>query len=239
MSNRSDALWENAALALEPARASGSKDLFAKEEPTHVASAPWSLPMPSRVVRILRALIVFLTVAVLGGCVVSDENKIRKPEVVNGVLKIPFSSHNFSAACFDTLKCTVIYSRRYAVKMDGPSSSLTAAVRKNLDGAWAGIPNFPPPAHVIWTAKDGTDHEAHVDIATIFKDQHFFYAPDLDVHDVPLDRRFLDPGIVLVIENRTINVFMRAVIPLSHQAIAGNPYSNFRNDLVLAFSQDY
>ncbi|MGE7137813.1 hypothetical protein ACQKIE_09315 [Luteibacter sp. NPDC031894] len=107
-----------------------------------------------------KALMAFLFTLFGTNDVMSTEHRQRKPELVAGVLKIPFSSHNFSAACFDTLSCRVTYNGRYVAKKDEPSPPLTEAIRGNLDGNWGGIDNFPSPAHVVWTSKDGSAHEA-------------------------------------------------------------------------------
>jgi len=189
--------------------------------------------------RIVCAFAASLFTTSIGARAMAEEHSERQAQIVNGELKVPFSSHKFSAYCFDTLKCRVLYNGRYDISDQGPSRALTDAIRKNLDASWLGIPNFPPPARVTWVAKDGTEHQADVDIAKIFEDQIVLYSQELDVYDVPLDRRFLDPGIVLVVDNRTINVYMKAMIPLLHPTIPDNQYSDFRKDLVLAFSQDY
>ncbi|WP_143144582.1 hypothetical protein [Luteibacter sp. UNCMF366Tsu5.1] len=169
----------------------------------------------------------------------AEEHSEREARIVNGELKVPFSSHNFSARCYDTLKCEVIYGRRYAAKFDKPSPPLTEAIRRSLDGSWGGIANFPPAARVSWVAKDGTPLEANVDVGEIFEDQYILYGPELDVSDVALDRHFPDPGIILVVDNRTISVYMRAMVFLRHPIVPSNPYSDMRHDVVLAFTRNF
>lgn len=169
----------------------------------------------------------------------AGERRYTHPELSSGILRLPFSRHSFSARCFDTLKCQVLYANRYEVTEKEPSPPFTALIRKNLYAGTPGIENFPPPARVVWVSKDGASHEAEVDIGEIFKDQQILYSPELDVYDVPLDGDFDDPDIVLVVENRKISVYMRAHISLLHPRIAGNKFSDFRADLILAFARNY
>ena len=206
-------------------------------EPGDMSSAaPRTL---SRIARVARAVIASAVMANVGGSALADDNKPRNAEIVNGVLRIPFSSHDFSARCYDTLRCQVRYGKDYFKSYDTPSPPLTDAIKKNLDGTWGVIANFPPPAEVRWVAKDGTSHEARIDIGEIFKDQYVRYGPQLDVNEVRLDRVYDGPGIVLVVNSRNISVYMREHISLLRPLDPENPYSNFRSDLVLAFTQAY
>ena len=47
------------------------------------------------------------------------------------------------------------------------------------------------------------------------------------------------PGIILEVNDRTINVHMRAIIATKELQKAGNKHSDFRNDLIKVFSQSY
>ena len=189
--------------------------------------------------RIVCAFAASLFMTSIGARAMAEEHSERQAQIVNGELKVPFSSHKFSAYCFDTLKCEVIYGRRYVAKHDEPSPPLTGDILKNLNGNWIGIANFPPPARVSWIAKDGTPLEAEVDLGEIFKDQYVIYSPDLDINDVAIDRYFPVPGIFLVVDDRTINVYMKAMVFLLHPRVPGNRYSNMRHDHVLAFTKSF
>ena len=99
------------------------------------------------------------------------------------------------------------------------------------------IPNFPPPAKVTWRSKDGAPHEAEIDIGEIFKDE-------LVVHNTPRDEAsertpMINPDVIMEISDRTINVYMKAFISLKQERIPGNQHSNFRSELVLAWSRTY
>jgi hypothetical protein len=148
-----------------------------------------------------------------------------------------FSTHNFAAYCFDTMACRVLYNNRYEAREDKLSLPLTQEFFGRMDAVTLGVANFPPPAVVTWQSKDGMAHEATVDIGEIFKDQRILH--NVLEKDIPEDADTDDPGIILVVNDRTISVYMRAFIPLKEPAIPGNEYSYFQDDLVLAYSHTY
>lgn len=155
---------------------------------------------------------------------------------------LKFVRHSFGAYCYDTIGCKVLYAglphgARDENEVSPPASSRGRDYRKNWNAGHLALPNFPPPAVVTWRSKDGTAHEAQVDIGGIFKD-------GLILHDVPREDiregvSIHNPGIVLEVNDRTINVYMRAFIPTKELQIPGNRYSGHRDDLVLAWTQTY
>lgn len=151
---------------------------------------------------------------------------------------LKFKAHNFSAYCFETIGCKVLYNNRYAAR-DGNelSGSLTAEFFSRMDANALGIRNFPPPAVVTWRSKDGVPHEAKIDIGEIFKDRRILH--NVAEKDIPERAYVGDPGIILVINDRTISVYMRVSIPLKEPRVPGNKYSNYQSDLVLAYSHSY
>jgi hypothetical protein len=157
---------------------------------------------------------------------------------------IPFDRHNFDSYCFDTYGCNVRYAGlRTTTDPDDerrPSSASYGNRYPDLMGG-AGISsirNFPLPAEVRWRDKDGNPHEATVDIAAIFKDQ-------VVLHKVPQEQlppiltAPVFPKIVLEVNDRTINVWMRAHVPTTVLQKPGNQYSDFRSDMILAYTQTY
>ncbi|TYT26388.1 hypothetical protein FZO89_09020 [Luteimonas viscosa] len=155
---------------------------------------------------------------------------------------LKFVQHNFGAFCYSTYGCRVRYNGfDHTADPDGElalsSESLGDRYPDNLGGGYLGILNFPPPAQVRWRSKDGTSHEAEVDIGEIFRDQ-------LILHDVPREDvregvSILNPEIVLEVNDRTINVYMRAFIPTKALQQSGNPHSGHRDELLLAWSRTY
>lgn len=154
---------------------------------------------------------------------------------------LTFKQHNFEAHCYNTLKCRVIYNDFHFTMSDvdspsGPPSGPDYRDRWSF-ASYIGVRNFPPPAEVQWTSLDGVEHEAKVDIGEIFKNE-------LVLHKVPesdyAERSFGDnPSIFLEVNDRTINVFMKAFIATKTEQIPGNKYSYARTDLLLAWSNTY
>lgn len=154
---------------------------------------------------------------------------------------IRFSTHSFGAHCFEATECRVVYFDRIIRSGDLPENTTpypTDGLSKRLVAPHIAIPNFPAPAKVAWRAMDGTRLSADVDIAEIFGDELVRHeVPDGELQ--PFLYSPVEPDILLVVRNRTINVFMRAEMPTKKPQIQGNPYSNSRNDLVLAYSRSY
>ena len=146
-----------------------------------------------------------------------------------------FKQHSFGSLCFDTYGCKVVYAG--LVEADEPpdkkwksfsewSGSEGESALKKAGGGYIGIRNFPPPARVSWKSKDGTFHTAEVDIGKIFKDE-------VIIHHLPLrefphapENTLQDVTIVLVVDDRTIKVYMLSNI-------------NMHFYLTLAYSQTF
>lgn len=172
----------------------------------------------------------------------SNQTTQEKYSVVATEWPLQFNQHSFSAYCYDTIGCSVLYNDDYLVKDDADKASRSSAsIGANYQNAWSGaylgIKNFPPPAQVIWRSKDGATHNAKVDIAEIFKDQKILHK--LEPGDMPEGAKISDPDIILEINDRTIKVYMKAHLPLKEARIPGNKFSDFSNDLMLAYSHTY
>jgi hypothetical protein len=158
--------------------------------------------------------------------------------VEDGVLKIPFSGHNFDAACYDTLRCRVLYDHAYVVNQGSPRGSFTERDRDNLGGHWI-ILEPPGVARVTWTSKDGVDHDETIDLGEMFRSRLALYASDLNVNDVNLSVPPSAPDIILVVENRSIRVYMKAWVSLLYPSDPNNKLSNFRTDPIVAYSHEF
>ncbi len=167
------------------------------------------------------------------------------PRADNTVADWPFKfvQHNFGARCFSTYECAVTYNRLPLTLLGkedelGPSlEEVHPNALKNAGTGQIGIMNFPPPAQVRWRSKDGAQHDVQVDIGEIFKDQRILHqVPRQDVRE---GVSILNPDILLVVQNRTIEVYMRALIPTKNLQDASNPHSGHREELVLAWTQTY
>lgn len=155
---------------------------------------------------------------------------------------LKFVQHNFGAACYSTYGCKVRYNGFLHVsdpedELRLSSESLGDKYPGNLSAGYLGILDFPPPVQVSWRSKDGTPHEATVDIGEIFKDRLILH--DVPRDDIPEGVSILNPGIILEVNDRTINVYMRAFIPTISLREPGNSNSDYRRDLKLAWSRTF
>lgn len=160
---------------------------------------------------------------------------------------LTFKRHDFRAYCYNTIGCEVIYAGNnftrlyYGDKVAPPPSSPDYRDNWGMSN-YLGIQNFPPPAEVKWKSLDGVAREAQVDIGAIFKDELIRYSVS---NDEIAEGLFPGPGpagepsIFLEVNDRTINVFMKAFIPTKTEQIPGNKNSDFRDDLILAWTHTY
>jgi len=150
-----------------------------------------------------------------------------------------FIAHNFGVRCFDTQSCEVLY-RGFPHGSDEPSPSVESfgePLEELLRAGRGPIPNFPPPAIVTWKSKDGAPLRAEIDIGEIFKDKlirHMVSREDIsEVGSVP------NPEIIVEVNDRTINVYMRAMVYLKEPRFRDRPNSDYRYDLIKVFSKTY
>jgi hypothetical protein len=155
---------------------------------------------------------------------------------------LKFRKHNLGIHCFDTYGCKVVYDGRVQV-MDDPmvlrpsSASIGTDYQKAWLGGRLGFHNFPPPARVSWRSKDGEAHEAEIDLGAMFEDE--LVRHNVAREAIPSYATFRNPDIHLEINDRTINVYMLASVPLREPEVPGNRFSTMRHDLILVHSQAF
>lgn len=151
-----------------------------------------------------------------------------------------FDHHQFGVTCFDTQACKVDYNGfefgnpepsrpRSALKPDEYDNAMTAM--------YGPVSRSAPPAQVSWRSKEGTELQATVDIAALFAD-------GLVRHNVP--REQIPEGIsigsthiLLEVDDRSIGIYTRTMIPTKTPQVSGNDKSNFRDDLIKIEEKDY
>lgn len=165
--------------------------------------------------------------------------------VDGNLLPLRFTSHNFEVKVYNTRNCKVVYDNHEFTPqaIDSPTGPPPSS---DYHEQWSyafyiGIRNFPRPAHVVWTSKDGSSHEADVDMSEIFKDEKVLYkVPESEfVRDMYPQGLFLNPSIYLEVNDRTLSVYMKALIPTREPQIPGNKYSDARDDVILAWTHTY
>lgn len=193
-----------------------------------------------------RALAACLFLLSLTGCTQAMSTTPVAQHTVNGnLLPLRFLRHNFEAKAYNTIKCSVLYDNHEFTPSatDAPTGRPPSAdYRDRWNYAfYLGVRNFPEPAKVSWTSQDGTSHTATIDLAQIFKDERVLTnVPDDEfVPNMYPQGLFLDPSIYLEVNDRTISVYMRALVPTQHRQIPDNEYSDARDDVIVAWTHTY
>ena len=157
---------------------------------------------------------------------------------------LKFNAHYFSVSTYSTYGCRVEYGGRLraddpADELQSSSESLGSRYPENMTARMGPIANFPPPAKVEWRSQGGVQHRAEIDIGEIFRDRLIRHRLRRDeIADEGIGPGSV-PGIILEVNDRTINVYMRAHISTKELQESGNRYSDFRNDLIKVFSRTY
>ena len=168
-----------------------------------------------------------------------------------------FHTHGFGAACFNTLACSIIYSRRqFGTRKlghdgkyhDGQSGQPPFEQwRERWTGHHSVSPvdgkTFSTPLEIEWTSLDGRDHDLSLSFDDVFRDRIILHRVTREeVKEAWLNAKSTNPvrpDILVEVNDRTVNVFMRALVATEAEQIPGNSRSHFRDDLVLAWTQTY
>lgn len=209
-----------------------------------------------RVARLLAALVVAGAALVLQGCGSAEPvpdaatpparaNNMQPPPghgpytgtVADWPLWFPF--HSFGAQCFSVQSCRITYAgHRHGSERPSQSiDSLDVPLHRVLRATHMAIRNFPPPAEVAWTAQDGTELSASVDIAEIFSDRMVHHPVARE--DIRENTTIPPPGIILAVDDRTIHVYMSTWISLKELQDPSNPHSALHTGVVLVHSKTY
>ena len=171
-----------------------------------------------------------------------------------------FYSHSFSALCFNTLACSLIYNRyqfgtqrrNYAGDiLDQPSRPPPAHDWKTQLGGGSnailpidhGGKTFPGSVEVKWTSLDGARHEASLNLDALFKQRLVLHT----LHKEEIIENWLAaksvkpvvPHIFVEVIDRTISIFMEAMVFTKAEQKPGNPNSHFRSDVIRAWTHTY
>lgn len=155
---------------------------------------------------------------------------------------LKFKRHTFTAVCYSTQNCRVWYAGAWSGsrKPSARSSEYGPEYLDHILGGHVGIRNFPDPAEVTWRSMDGTEHQARIDIGAIFRDELIRHnTPREEVRELVDGQLSSNPLILLEINDRTIRLYMRALIPTKTYRVPGNPYTRNRDDLILAKTYQY
>lgn len=156
---------------------------------------------------------------------------------------LEFRAHYIGVATYSTYDCKITYDGAL-IRVDEEgvlkrsSESLGAKYPDGVLSAGHGPHrNFPGPMVITWRSKDGEPHHAEVDIGEIFRDQRVRHnVPREEVTEHGNDTA---PGIIVEVNDRTINVYMRATIGLKRPRFSDRPHSDYRDDLIKVHTRIY
>lgn len=170
--------------------------------------------------------------------------KLFKKKAPQEPWPIRFDSFSFDARCYNTLKCHIYYNKsEMSLHVSEPSGQ---PFKENWKDSWSagyslGYPGFPPPVEIYWTALDGVARETKIDLEDVFPDR-------LVLHNVPREdirpgwegaRESRDVDILLELNDRTINIYMRGRILQKKIKDSDDPNGKWRRDLILAWTKTY
>lgn len=182
--------------------------------------------------RLLPVMTFIAITSVASGCSLTD-SRVGPPRPTR------FSEHTFAAECGNTLSCRIVYANR--AQVNEHYSATYTPVRSDLltrsRGGQIAIRNFPGPATVSWHSLDGSKHEAIVDFSSIFRNRTVLHADP--VEDVMSGGVFGDPTIFLVVDDRTVRVYMESMVFLKTAPDRNDTSGVTRHDSVLAYSKEY
>lgn len=151
-----------------------------------------------------------------------------------------FTHHLFGAACFDTQTCRVVYND-FEFGNPGPAGPAAAlspeAYDRAMTASYGPVARTAPPAVATWRSKDGSELHAEVDIAAIFADGAIRHRVSRE--EIPDGVSMGSTHVLIEVNDRTISVYTRTMIPTRHEQIPGNRFSAFRDDLVKVYSRTY
>lgn len=168
-----------------------------------------------------------------------------------------FHSHDFGAICFNTLECSILYNRRQfgtrTVDRDGAVSDRPSGEppfedwRERWRAGDVIVPlegrTFPGPVTLDWMSLDGAKHMSSLDLDALFADRLILHRVQRhEVREAWLNGASVEPvrpDILVEVNDRAVNLFMRAFVVTEAEQVPGNHRIHHRRDLVLAWSHVY
>ena len=133
-----------------------------------------------------------------------------------------FDSFDFDVRCYNTLRCYVVFmNQQLSLHLEEPSGEPHSPDWKDhWKGGFIVSPDqvFPPPVDIHWTALDGVERSAEIDLQTIFPERVILHevAQD-DVDELfgqhPVERMV---DILLEVNDSTLNLYMRSWVRTKH-----------------------
>lgn len=151
-----------------------------------------------------------------------------------------FNHLQFGVACFDTQTCRVLYND-FEFGNPAPTGPVSTLSPQAYDAAmtanYGPVARDTPPAEIVWRCKNGTELHAEVDIAAIFADGAIRH--QVSREEIPEGISMGTTHVLVEVNDRTVSVYTRTMIPTKREQIPGNRHSAFRDDLIKVYSRTY
>lgn len=163
---------------------------------------------------------------------------------------LTFDEFTFGTRVYNTLRCNIIFEgHQFALpsELDQPSGEPVSPDWKNDWAAGFIVADYrmpPGPVAVRWTALDGVERAAEIDlIDDIFPDRKVWHnVPKEDVNEDWAryeGGKTLPPQIFMEVNDRTVRVYMSAMVLTKLPPDPSRPDIVGRDDLVLVWSRSY
>jgi hypothetical protein len=158
-----------------------------------------------------------------------------------------FDSFNFDVRCYNTLRCHAFFMKQQlSTHIDEPSGkAYSPDWKEHWKAGFIVSPDqvFPPPVEIHWTALDGNERSAEIDLEDIFPQRQILH----EVAQDDVDELFgLHPveriaDILLEVNDSTINVYMRSWVRTKHLVDPSIPDGKrvSQRKLILAWTKTY
>ncbi|QSQ46648.1 hypothetical protein ISN34_07315 [Xanthomonas translucens pv. translucens] len=160
-----------------------------------------------------------------------------------------FDSYSFGARCYHTLRCSIVFDKQQHTSsdLDSPSGEPYASDWKDH---WTGgfgsteefeTRGFPSTIDIRWTAMDGVERYIEIDLEKVFPGHMILHkVPKDEVFDVWVERERKIVDILLEVNDRTINIYMKAWVLTNRLKSPNDPNLKLsKNDLILAWTKTY
>lgn len=161
-----------------------------------------------------------------------------KNRLVDGPFR--FWRHSLGVYCFSTWGCRVDYGpetvwEEPSVELQRAFEDRAPGIRNRMRGTQGSFRNFEGPLVINWRDGQKQPHRVTLNLAEIFSD-------GLIRHNVPQEEiapqySVGDPSIVIEVNDRTVRLYMRALIPLKKPRDPSNPLTDSVDELVLVHEQ--
>lgn len=153
---------------------------------------------------------------------------------------LTFTHLQFGGACFDTVTCGIRYNNfEFGLAQPAPPRSRMSPQQYTsiMTAGYGPVARIAPPAQLNWISKDGSKLEAQANIAEIFKDRLVRHSTPRE--DIAEGASMGSTDVIVEIEDRTVSVYTRMMIPLKKPLDPANRFSTFRDDLIKVWSKTY